>query len=159
MDLTTGMRRRAVTPGDEPFLFELFCGTREAELAMVPWTSEQKHAFLTQQFQAQDRHYRANYPTARFQLIEVNGERAGRLSVAQTADAVEIIDLIVASDFRGRGLGTALLQECLAEARSAGLPARLHVEQGNRARELYERLGFRPLGWNGFHLRMEHPGR
>ncbi len=44
---------------------------------------------------------------------------------------------------RGRGLGTALLEALIAEARHQGIPAlSLIVETDNPARSLYERFGF-----------------
>jgi ribosomal protein S18 acetylase RimI-like enzyme len=50
----------------------------------------------------------------------------------------------VARDFRGRGIGTALLQETLERAKAAGLTRiELTVREDNlRAIALYEKLGF-----------------
>ncbi|MFB0840468.1 MULTISPECIES: GNAT family N-acetyltransferase [unclassified Arthrobacter] len=51
---------------------------------------------------------------------------------------------------RGRGVGTALMEGLIALASARGLRAiSLSVEDGNRARVLYERLGFRKVGRNG----------
>ncbi len=48
---------------------------------------------------------------------------------------------------RGQGVGDALLRALIAEARAQGLPAiGLSVDKQNRARRLYERLGFRDAG-------------
>ncbi|WP_269048102.1 GNAT family N-acetyltransferase [Paenarthrobacter sp. Z7-10] len=53
-------------------------------------------------------------------------------------------------DHRGAGTGTALMTALLALARSHGLRAiSLSVEDGNRARALYDRLGFVKVGRNG----------
>ena len=46
----------------------------------------------------------------------------------------------VEASLRGRGIGGALARRCLAET---GTGVKLHVEPGNPARHLYERLGFR----------------
>ena len=52
--------------------------------------------------------------------------------------------------FRRQGIGGALLSELIAAARSRGVPAiSLSVEDGNGARRLYERAGFRVVGRNG----------
>lgn len=56
--------------------------------------------------------------------------------------------LAVAEGWRGRGLGSALLEALAAEARARGY-ARLRLDvadQNDRARALYERLGFDPAG-------------
>ena len=56
--------------------------------------------------------------------------------------------LAVAEDWRGRGLGTALIEALADEARLRGYASlRLDVaDQNDRARALYQRLGFDPAG-------------
>lgn len=52
--------------------------------------------------------------------------------------------------FRGIGIGTELLKTLLASAKARGCPAvSLSVEDGNKARHLYERVGFAVIGRNG----------
>lgn len=56
--------------------------------------------------------------------------------------------LAVAEGWRGRGLGSALIEALADEARARGY-ARLRLDvadQNDRARALYERLGFDPAG-------------
>ncbi len=49
--------------------------------------------------------------------------------------------------WRGRGVGSRLLEALIATARGQGLTAlSLSVEPDNYARRLYERVGFRPVG-------------
>lgn len=56
----------------------------------------------------------------------------------------------VVPGLRGAGTGTALMTALIALGRSRGLRAiSLSVEDGNRARDLYERLGFVRVGRNG----------
>jgi ribosomal protein S18 acetylase RimI-like enzyme len=65
------------------------------------------------------------------------------------ADVPEITIAIRAAH-RGRGLGGALLDAVLTQARERGLRAvSLSVEDGNRARRLYERAGFVVVGRSG----------
>lgn len=62
------------------------------------------------------------------------------------ADVPEL-SVCVLPGYRGAGLGAGLVGAAVAEARGRGLPAlSLSVEDGNPARRLYERLGFRPAG-------------
>jgi GNAT superfamily N-acetyltransferase len=57
------------------------------------------------------------------------------------------LSIWVSPSQRGVGVGTLLLISLLEEARVRGLPGvSLSVEQGNRARALYERVGFAPAG-------------
>lgn len=53
--------------------------------------------------------------------------------------------LAVGSRYRGQGIGTLLLEQCFEESRKAGKrEISLHVVDTNpRARQLYERMGFR----------------
>ena len=56
----------------------------------------------------------------------------------------------VLGEHRGRGIGRALLNALLANARAAGFPAlSLSVERTNPAAALYERVGFRKVGESG----------
>ena len=59
-------------------------------------------------------------------------------------DEIHINNLAVRPSYRGQGIGTALLQHVLAEARALGARrATLEVRASNEgARRLYERLGF-----------------
>jgi ribosomal protein S18 acetylase RimI-like enzyme len=144
-----------VTEADRDFLLELYASTREEELAQVGWDDAAKNTFLEHQFSAQDLHYRSHYPGATLDVVEVDGERAGRLYVYRGTDDIRIMDIAVAPLFRGRGIGTALLVELMAEARSSGRSLSIHVEMQNAARSLYDRLGFVPTGEHGVYVLMK----
>jgi ribosomal protein S18 acetylase RimI-like enzyme len=146
---------RPVGDADRAFLAQLYASTRAEELAILPWTDEQKAQFLAQQFEAQDTHYRAHYDGATFDVIEVDGLSAGRLYVHRGPREIRIVDISLTPAFRGRGLGTSLLRELIAEADAGGRILSIHVEARNPARRLYERLGFRPVGEAGVYLLME----
>jgi ribosomal protein S18 acetylase RimI-like enzyme len=146
---------RPVGVADRAFLAQLYASTRAEELAILPWTDEQKAEFLAQQFEAQDTHYRAHYDGATFDVIEVDGLSAGRLFVHRGPAEIRIVDISLTPAFRGRGLGTSLLRELIAEADAGGRILSIHVEVHNPARRLYERLGFRPVGEAGVYLLME----
>ena len=88
-------------------------------------------------------------------VIEIDGERAGRLRVVRGPDFMELAGIQLLPSHQGHGLGTYLIEEFIAKARDAGLPARVSVEKDNpRARALYERLGFVVVSQsgNGIHL-------
>ena len=134
---------RPVTAEDEGFLYSVYASTREAELADVDWTEEDKAAFLWQQFEAQARHYREQYDGAAYHVIEVDDRPVGRLYVARRADEIRIMDIALLPENRRRGIGTGLLRELLDEGARTGKWVTVHVEQFYPARGLYERLGFR----------------
>ncbi|ACQ79309.1 GCN5-related protein N-acetyltransferase [Beutenbergia cavernae DSM 12333] len=66
------------------------------------------------------------------------------------ADDVPEVTIAIVPGFRGRGIGRALLTALLARARELGIGrVSLSVEDGNRARALYEQLGFTSVGRSG----------
>jgi ribosomal protein S18 acetylase RimI-like enzyme len=148
---------RPVTDDDRAFLVELYGSVREGELAAVGWDEATMHAFIEQQFTAQDHHYRANYPGATLDVVEVDGSPAGRLYVHRGPSEVRIMDIALLPAFRGRGIGTELLRALIDEGEATGRKLSIHVEMNNPARTLYERLGFRPAGEHGVYVLMERP--
>lgn len=152
-----GVSLRPARDEDREFLFGVYAATREEELAPVPWTPEQKEAFLRMQFDAQDAYYREHYAGSDFLVIEVDGAPAGRLYLARWAREHRIVDIAVLPAYRNRGIGTRLLRDIIAEADRAGKPVSIHVEMHNPARSLYDRLGFAPVDEHGVYLLMERP--
>lgn len=146
---------RPATPADRAFLLELYASTRTEELAVVPWTDAQRVDFLEQQFAAQDTYWRTLRPDAAYDVIEDAGVPVGRLYVDRTPQEFRVIDIALIPAARGRGIGEGLLRGTLDEAGRAGRPVTIHVERGNRARALYERLGFRQIGSTGVYDLLE----
>src|SRR5262245_60059496 len=87
--------------------------------------------------------------SGRAQVIVVDDVTAGLLDVAWRPDALHIVRIEIDPSFQGRGIGTRIVVDVLAEARRRGIPARLDVFVANPARRLYERLGFREIGRDG----------
>jgi ribosomal protein S18 acetylase RimI-like enzyme len=141
--------RRVDRGTDAELLFGVYASTRAEELAVVPWTDAQREAFLRMQFDAQDRYWREQYPAAAFDVIVVDGAPAGRLYVDRMADEIRIVDIALLPEHRGKGVGTLLIGHVLDEGSATGRPVTIHVERGNRARGLYERLGFSQIGTTG----------
>ncbi|HEV2757228.1 MAG TPA: GNAT family N-acetyltransferase [Actinomycetota bacterium] len=152
---TGSVELRPAEPADEPFLRDVYASARADELERVPWSDEQKRAFTDQQFTAQDSYYREHYEGATYDVILVDGERAGRLYVARWPEEIRIMDITILPEFRGAGAGTRLLEELQAEARTGGKSLSIHVEGFNPAMRLYERLGFRPVEERGAYVFME----
>lgn len=146
---------RPVADDDRAFLVALYASVRDAELAHVPWDDVQKRAFVEHQYAAQDAHYHQHYPGATLDVVEVDGERAGRLYVHRGPSDIRIMDIALLPSFRGRGIGTALLRTLIDEADGSERTLSIHVEANNPARALYDRLGFRPVGEHGVYVLME----
>lgn len=157
---TTSFALRPACSGDEAFLYELYCSTRSEEIAAWGWNPSQQEMFLRLQFNAQRQHYDLAYEGAEHLIILVEGRPAGRILVYRSERELVLVDIALLPDQRGSGIGTALILELLGEAKQAGKVVSLHVEKHNRARRLYERLGFETIEDTGMYFKMEwRPGR
>jgi len=141
-----GFALRPETDADLPFLRQLYISTRwdEVSAAAVDWSDAQKIAFLESQFALQRHHYLNHYANSSFDVIEQHGAPAGRLYVDRQARTLLIVDIALLPPWRGRGIGTALIEAVFAEARAVGKEVSISVEKFNPAQRLYHRLGFRP---------------
>ena len=146
---------RPVRADDRTLLLRVYASTRQEELAAVPWSDAQKQAFVEQQFAAQDAYYREHYPGASFDVVAWGGQEAGRLYVDRWAREIRIMDIAVLPELRGRGIGSALLRDLIAESEASAKPLTIHVERMNSALRWYERLGFRPVEDRGVYLLLE----
>ena len=155
--MTPEISRRPAGDADLPFLFELYASTRAAELAMTPWTPEQKAAFVQMQFQAQIRGYRESYPHAVHEMIAAGGRLAGRVYFSREADHLHILDLTIAPEQRNAGIGSAVLAEIFAEADGRGWPVTIFVESFNPSLRLFLRLGFKVVSQDSFQLLLRRP--
>ena len=157
--MATRYTLRPCTDDDGPLLREIYYSTRDREMAASDWSPEQKFAFLKQQFEAQDAHYRTHFPDCEFRIIVAGGTDVGRLYLDRRADEFRIVDIALLPQHRGRGLGGRIMADIIARAEASDLPVGIHVERDNPARRLYERLGFERIQDDGIHcLMMRYPG-
>lgn len=135
-----------------PLLLAIYTSTRAAEMAIVPFSAEQKAAFLQMQFNAQHTHYQTHYPQAAFDCI-VQGETViGRLYVDRHPAEIRIMDISLLPEYCGQRIGSHFMHQLIAEARQAGAKLTAHVEHANPARAWYARLGFREIEERGAYL-------
>ena len=97
-----------------------------------------------------------------FLIAEVDGVAAGyaKIHPGRTPESVtgerpiELVRLYVSQMWLGRGVGAALMRDCLGEARRAGYQMLwLGVwERNNRARAFYRKWNFREVGKHIFQL-------
>lgn len=149
------MRLRPVTDADREFLVSLYDAARADELEQVPWGAGQREAFVRMQFDLQDAQYRMNNPRGSFDVVEIDGRRAGRLYVDRRPEDIRVVDIALAPEFRGAGIGGRLLRSLIDEASATGRTVSIHVEVHNRAAALYRRLGFVAVEELGLYRRME----
>lgn len=155
MSTASGLALRPATAADQDFLRALFGAVRAPELGLGGLDAATLEGLLGLQFAAQQQSFRARYPQARCEVIEVAGAAVGQMQVAQQADALLLVDLALLPEWRRRGIGSSLLRGLQQQAAAARQPLRLHVVLNNPAEALYRRLGFKETGVSGMHRAME----
>lgn len=141
---------------DDNFLREVYVACRWDETAATGWPDQMRRVFLEDQCRIQRLQYDQNYRGAAWGVVEVDGERAGRLYLHYHDRDLRIVDISFLPAFRGRGIGGRLLAAVQDRARCLGAAkASMHVVQGNPAIRLYERLGFRWVELRGMYCLLE----
>jgi ribosomal protein S18 acetylase RimI-like enzyme len=140
---------------DRTFRYRLFCDSRQPEFALLLAPDAFQH-LMVQQFKAQTVGYRAQFPQARFDIIEMAGRPIGRIVVDRPGSMLHIVDQAIIPELRGRGIGTAVMRALMDEARRANIPVQLEVASENDpSLRLYRRLGFVPIETVPLYIQLE----
>ena len=150
-----GITFRAISSEDRAILYNIYASTRIEEIARLNWSKKQKDEFLHMQFTAQHSYYQNQFTRADFNLILNDKQVIGRLYLDRREDEFRIIDIALLPSHRNKGIGKALMEDILAEAKMAEKPVRIHVEKQNPALNLYNRLGFTQIGDTEVYYLME----
>jgi ribosomal protein S18 acetylase RimI-like enzyme len=146
---------RPATALDEPFLRDLIVSHIAAELGAFSWPEPMRTHLPRIQHDARRQSIAAGFPTAAEHVVLIDGEPAGWMVVAEVEGEVRLVEIMIASFYRGRGVGTELIRGILARAAEDRKPVCLSVEAMNTgAIRLYERLGFKPVGGDEVRLQM-----
>ena len=145
---------RPVTDADREFLLAVYASAREIELAMVPWDHEMKRVFVENQFDAQTSYYSSEFPDARHDIITLAGEQVGRVYVNHGSEQISILDITVLSQYRCRGIGSAVVDALVAEARESDRSVGIYVENSNPSKEFFMLRGFELKEEDGVNLRL-----
>ncbi len=140
---------------DNLFIQKVYRTTREDELDLTNWPESQKQAFIMMQSTAQLAEYKKNYPGAAFQMIIYKKKPAGRFYTWENDNEIRLIDITLLPQFRGKGIGTYLLEELIKKSSKVQKKLSLHVDPHNPALKFYQRLGFIYIKNNGRHYYME----
>lgn len=140
------LRLRPERDDDHDFRYRLFCDSRLPEWYAAPLDPAVRARVMEHQFRAQTETYAARFPRARFDIIELGGERIGRIVVNRPGPHLHLVDHNIVPAQRNKGIGTAIMHALMDEARGAGIPFRLKVASSNDpSLRLYLRLGFKPI--------------
>lgn len=139
---------------DLEFLFEVYADTRAEEVMQTGWPQFKIEEFLRMQFSAQHQHYQKHYPEASFDLILYDDEAVGRLYVSRWTKEIRIVDIALIRRFRGKKIGSYLMQNLFSEAKQKRLEVSIHVEKNNPALIWYQKLGFKVVEDKGVYQLM-----
>jgi ribosomal protein S18 acetylase RimI-like enzyme len=145
---------RPVSERDVPLLREIYCSTREAELAQLDWTAAEKQEFLNSQFDLQHHYYQLHFPEAEFYVVTHFDQDIGRLYLDPHGEDFRLIDIALLAAWRNQGIGSGIVRGIIASANECRKPIVLHVEANNPVLSLYRRLGFQTLANNGVYTKL-----
>jgi RimJ/RimL family protein N-acetyltransferase len=138
---------RPEQPADRDFLYALFRSHAGVELAALAVDPATRDALVAMQFNSQTATYRAEYPAARFDIVERAGAPIGRLVVDDARDAACIVDFALLPEHCGGGLGTAILAGVLASLAGRMRPVVCQVLCTNTpSLRMCRRVGFVHIG-------------
>lgn len=133
---------RPVLPTDEAFIDQLVYDNLFEQLYAWAWDPKIREPLLKMQVRGQRASYSAAFPRADHGIIVLDDCPIGRLIVDRGPEIHYLVDIVLRNENRGKGIGTWLLRALSTEADLARKRLRLQVQQTNRAKELYLRLGF-----------------
>jgi ribosomal protein S18 acetylase RimI-like enzyme len=152
---------RSGKPADAELLAELGARTFSETFA-ADNTNENMAAYLAAAFSPARQAAELADPRATFQIAETNGvaigyamTRAGAVPQEVTGEnPIELVRLYVSRETLGSGVGAALMQACIVEARQQGYETLwLGVwEHNDRAQAFYRKWNFHEVGTHVFQL-------
>jgi ribosomal protein S18 acetylase RimI-like enzyme len=149
---TGALDRRVETSVVRVVQFEELTTLRMEATLREPWGD----ADLAAQLNDAKRLVAAAVPT-RFFAVEADGAIAGWCELRTHDGVAQIEDVEVREEFRGRGLGRALVQHALDEGLRSGDLVYLEALADDWPRELYAKLGFTVVGHRDVYTRLPGP--
>lgn len=147
---------RPVAAADGAFILEVYASSRADELAVVPWSEDDKRHFVESQSRAQATDYERRFPASDHCVVVVDDVPVGRMWVGRSDDEIRLLDVTILPEHRGRGIGRVLVERLIEEAGASGAPLRHMVLKSNAdALRFYERLGFEVVEGSEMYVLME----
>jgi GNAT superfamily N-acetyltransferase len=140
--ISPNIKLRPAAPEDEEFLISVYGSTREQELAMVPWTDEQRQAFIKFQYTAQLNYYRSEFPNSEHWVIEADSKPVGRLFLDRRETQFRILDITILTAHRGKGFGEPVIRYVMNESAAVGKAVGINLDLYSTSQPIFERLGF-----------------
>lgn len=136
---------RSITEQDKPFLWNLnVAAMREHVEQVYGWHEDVVYDYFEKAYRPQS-----------MRIIQVDEEDVGMIEVLDCPDCWVLSRIWILPAFQGRGIGSTVIQRVIDDVAGSHKPLRLQVFKRNRARRLYERLGFVQTAETETHIQME----
>ena len=97
----------------------------------------------------QKNYFKEKFNPSEYSIIVVCGQRAGTVAIMRDSQKIEVDRLQISPEFQNSGIGTAILNNLIMEAKKENKKLSLTVlKSNNRALSLYEQKGFKVVGEN-----------
>jgi ribosomal protein S18 acetylase RimI-like enzyme len=130
-------------------LYKVFRACRAGEFRQLGLDDATLESLLQMQHAAQLRQYASAYPQAECRIIEVDGVPVGSLTCDE-GEALRLIDIAILPEWQNQGIGSSVIRQLMASGKAIDL----NVASTNRARHLYERLGFTKVASDDMYIQM-----
>lgn len=137
----------------QPSIRAIWCQTNALSLGLT--YEGQILDLMLLQFSAKMTQYNAQYLNLQQQVAYFHEQPAGYVMWSLEIDELVLVDIAVLTAFQGKGIATALLQQCIEIANLNNKPIRLTVTRSNSAISLYQGLGFKIVSSNDVHHQMQ----
>ncbi|KZS39590.1 hypothetical protein AWE51_08030 [Aquimarina aggregata] len=89
-------------------------------------------------------------------IVLRSNNKVGVLKCIETAETIEIMQLQIAPEYQGLGIGKKVVEDVISRAKSTKKILILKVLKENPAIRLYERVGFKAIGEDDheFHMKL-----
>lgn len=135
---------RAIEDGDAPLLARWHAAFRGAAFLAMGWPREQVTAMMADQLRLQQIHVAGAYPRADRWLVLAGDVPAGQLLLDRAHADWRLIDLLLAPEAQGLGLGSGLMawiQDAAARACAASITLDVGFDNAP-AQAMYRKAGF-----------------
>jgi ribosomal protein S18 acetylase RimI-like enzyme len=146
---------RPVRADDEPFLSRLFYLAQLETLKHANLNDSERDQLIALVYTGFKRHYSMVVAALDDRLVFLDQEPIGRMIIIQSDSEIRLADLLILSQYRNRGIGSALISQLQTESIISKRPLRLCVVKHSPSVRLYRRLGFYLLEDTGVQWSLE----
>ena len=136
-------------------------GAREGDVALLFQINRDAYKSYVEQIwgwddEYQSEYFRKNMVLENIRIIEFGEEIVGFISIDMREDLIFMQSIAILADHRSKGIGATVIKTTIDRSDELQLPVHLQVMKKNpRARELYERMGFKVYGENETHYKLK----